>query len=1465
MIKRSLAVILTGLMMITSTYPVNAMGANATFEIQQEEEASEDVSEELSEEEISEENTEAVSEDVSGEASEDASEEETGEGDSEGVSEECSEEATEDNSEEVSEEATEDNSEEISEEATEDVSEESSEETSEESAAYNAKFEKARDALRKLASEQDLMALVYLTESYEMKETPEADGVTVQTVYSGDTVAVRDVAVSENALWYEVTFLGEVPVSGYIERANLVYSDEMLLAWERQYLGELLQLDVAQIAAVVERAEYGTMEVNSFPESYRTYINDMKADHPNWHFVPFNVAVDFDVAAENEVGERSLIHSSVDDSWKGEYHSPNWYYAKPFIIRHFMDPRNFLDETNVFQFEQLTYNKSYHNQDTVKQLLSKSFMAGDVPNEGVSYAAVFMQAGIESTVSPYHLASRVMQEQGAGTSPLISGTHSKYPGYYNYFNIKASGKTNEEIITNGLKYAKEQGWNTRYKSIVGGSQFIGTGYIKVGQDTLYLQKFDMVGTLYTHQYMQNIMAPTTEGKSIASAYKSAGATNKSFVFKVPVYQNMPAVPCPSNQGTITFMREVYNDGGLVSYEVCKSYKEDKKGPQIKLVPFMDNSSEPANSADFTWAVSDKSIVSVTNEGIVNFLKPGTATVSATYKGGDSSYKGKKATCKITVYGIWFEDGSDTEAVQYALRIGSTQTVQTAVKLPDSTKDKTKYWKVENEKIATVSAKGVLTAVAPGITKLTLTAGAYSQSIRVVVLPKTFAAEQDVYYLKATQEQKINVNFENASIPEDVMELLSFTYESDNTQVVKVSNEGILTAVSPGETTIRITAQGMSATCKVNVAANVSLVEKTANGDKITTLYIPYGQCAGEGQPFPVPAEREGYAFMGWYEGADGSGAQYTADTVFYQNSKAYAYFRKMTEGFFVKPIGDMRYTGAALKPEVWVYDGAKQLELNKDYKVSYKYNKDASPAGKKTAVVTVKGIGNYSGTQKVYFGILPVDVSTDLVSAEDLTVVATGKQLKNKPVVKFGTKKLAYNKDYTLEWRNTAEGAYKNPGTYVITVVGKKNFTGERSVKINITDKILMSKCSISNIAKQSYQNGLAVCPDVTVKYKSKILLEGKDYRITYLNNREIGTAQVVIRGIGAYAGVKTKNFAITGIALSKAKISGIVTKEYTGEAIVQNAVLTYGGKTLVKDKDYKVAYSKNVTPGKATITFTGINSYSGTVKKTFTITPYSMKRDQAKVIKISAPQAVSYTKGGAKPKPVVSYCGEVLTEGVDYTLSYKNNKSVTASDAPANKMPQILLKGKGRFKETVSVTFTIKQASVGQAAISVEDAVYSAKANAFRKAPVLIDTDGKKLQAGKDYEKTFRYLNPDGSEIAAGTILPAGSEIKIVVTGKGNYTGSISTVYRVVNASVSKAKVKIKDQVYTGKEVVPAKSDIEIRIGKDAPLKSSDYEIIAVENNVKKGTATVTIRGLDNYGGTKKVKFKIVSKSIFH
>lgn len=150
-------------------------------------------------------------------------------------------------------------------------------------------------------------------------------------------------------------------------------------------------------------------------------------------------------------------------------------------------------------------------------------------------------------VSPFHLASRVYQEQGAGTSPLISGTYSGYEGYYNYFNVRASGTTDKEVIENGLAYAKEKRWTDAYYSILGGAQVISANYILKGQDTLYLQKFNVNPNgsygLYTHQYMQNISAPTSEAKSIKTLYANAGSLDNTFVFKIPVYANMPAIAC----------------------------------------------------------------------------------------------------------------------------------------------------------------------------------------------------------------------------------------------------------------------------------------------------------------------------------------------------------------------------------------------------------------------------------------------------------------------------------------------------------------------------------------------------------------------------------------------------------------------------------------------------------------------------------------------------------------------------------------------------------------------------------------------------------------------------------------------------------------------------------------------------------------------------------------------------------
>ena len=203
-----------------------------------------------------------------------------------------------------------------------------------------------------------------------------------------------------------------------------------------------------------------------------------------------------------------------------------------------------------------------------------------------------MQIGKSLNVSPYHLASRVRQEQGNdGSSPLISGTYPGYEGLYNYYNIQASGTSYEEIIRNGLEEARAAGWTTRYAALYGGSQKVSNNYIKIGQNTLYLQKFDVDnsdGNLYWHQYMQNLLAADNEGKSVKRGYANMGVLNNSFLFRVPVYKSMPSSACKMPQDRLaapTLKTSVsgFNKitlkwkeiAGAQKYEIYRSTKRDK--------------------------------------------------------------------------------------------------------------------------------------------------------------------------------------------------------------------------------------------------------------------------------------------------------------------------------------------------------------------------------------------------------------------------------------------------------------------------------------------------------------------------------------------------------------------------------------------------------------------------------------------------------------------------------------------------------------------------------------------------------------------------------------------------------------------------------------------------------------------------------------------------------------------------
>lgn len=403
----------------------------------------------------------------------------------------------------------------------------------------------AREALRVLLQEHNVMALVYLADNYTVRSTPDAEGETVVTVPSGQQVLIRDVVLTqEYEPWVQVQlYHQETEYTGYIERSFLACSDERFLEWEMLY-----GMNPYSMLMTVDGASGGYKDVEQFPESYRAALKALKDAHPQWIFVKQNTGLNWaDVVANEMTGARSLIPASFPEYMQNGLYSKSWAYASEDTLKYYLDPRNWLTESSIFQFEQLTYNESYQTEAGVQGFLKGSFMEGIIPNLEITYAKTFWAVGKELGVSPIHLACRVYQEQGKnGTSPLISGTYPGYEGYYNYFNIGASGDTDEKVYTSGLQKAKEENWNNGYASIAGGAKIISANYILKGQDTLYLQKFDVDGSyngLYWHQYMQNICAPSSEGSNVRKLYEGAGAINNPFVFRIPVYNNMPAAAC----------------------------------------------------------------------------------------------------------------------------------------------------------------------------------------------------------------------------------------------------------------------------------------------------------------------------------------------------------------------------------------------------------------------------------------------------------------------------------------------------------------------------------------------------------------------------------------------------------------------------------------------------------------------------------------------------------------------------------------------------------------------------------------------------------------------------------------------------------------------------------------------------------------------------------------------------------
>ncbi|MBR6350163.1 MAG: SH3 domain-containing protein [Lachnospiraceae bacterium] len=374
----------------------------------------------------------------------------------------------------------------------------------------------------------------YIDEPYDgdsmwLRETP--GGTAIEQLSAGTLVSVTGHGYDKyNYKWYHITFDGK---SGYVNYKYVVLLTDEDTLFESQ--------------------------IADFPDYYKNKLRQIHLMYPHYVFqadfvdTPFTTVISAQYQMERKVemsnynSLKAMVKSNYNwETGKWIASEGNWTVASYETVAYYLDPRNFLDTECIYQF----MKQSYSDDQTiagVRKIIAGTFMEnpytpveGDEDDQslGGDYAAVIMKAAEVANVSPYVLASTIVQEQGADGSPLTSGTYKGYEGYYNFYNWAASGTTNEDVIKNGLEYAKKRGWNTIYKAIVDGASLYASGYLNNNQDTYYYKDFNVLNGVsqYKHYYASSVYDAYESGKRLKKVFESN--SELSLVFRIPVYTDI---------------------------------------------------------------------------------------------------------------------------------------------------------------------------------------------------------------------------------------------------------------------------------------------------------------------------------------------------------------------------------------------------------------------------------------------------------------------------------------------------------------------------------------------------------------------------------------------------------------------------------------------------------------------------------------------------------------------------------------------------------------------------------------------------------------------------------------------------------------------------------------------------------------------------------------------------------------
>lgn len=547
-----------------------------------------------------------------------------------------------------------------------------------------------------------------------------------------------------------------------------------------------------------------------------------------------------------------------------------------------------------------------------------------------------------------------------------------------------------------------------------------------------------------------------------------------------------------------------------------------------------------------------------------------------------------------------------------------------------------------------------------------------------------------------------------------------------------------------------------------------------------------------------------------------------------------------SDSVIISDIASATFTGSPITPSLSIEYNSKTLNMATDYTLSYENNTNVSG----NATINITFVGNYSGSASKLFVITAKEISPDMVSGL-MPKTYTGEEICPEFEMIYNGNNYLNDDMFTLSFRNNV-----SVGTAYIDIAGKGNFTGTITVSFEITAKTLYMDDIQVTLDDAYIYTGLQITPTFTVKYNNKSLTLNSDYTYTFGTNIIAGdeSGQIFLEFTGNYAGNVVATFAIGRVDINSNLVTATIEPNVTfdGKTQISDYSLKYRTYTLNAD-DYTILYLRNgeetndlINAGSVVIRLTGKGNYSGTRDLTYTI---NQKLLSSEDISVSIQTSdLTYTGAEIEPEIIVSMGTQILTENVDYIVTYQDNVSVSKS-------AKIVISGieGANFQGTKEVLFEITPRALN--VTFVQDIGNQVYTGSELTPNVILKHGDKTLIKDTDYTLTFA----DNTNIGTATVY---------ITGTGNYTGSVSKTFNIIQADISSASVGgIKDSyVFTANNIKPIPT---ITIDGSQLEEGTDYTVSYTLDTINVGTKEITITGIGNYSGTKTIEYEITSKSL--